>query len=235
MSSMLYRMLQALLVVLVGANLLVATAWVAKDRLIAEGLLTAPPPARVSFEARSLPPIAAPVVVARKPPPPPAPVVESVVEPVASSADERPACVVLGAFKDRDAAVAARDRLEADGGSARVIEESTAEPVYLVYVEPADSLDDARRALAKLADQDIDAYVIRGGTRANGISVGLFTVRKLADTQRRRIAALGYSVRVLIQSRNRVVYRLRARDPSPDVLAGTTFVPCDDEDRTVAR
>ena len=218
--------LKWLLISLVVANLVVAAAWLAKPRLVAAGVLAAPPPARVEVGSWPLPAIATATgpaesnaesglaAAAAAPAAPPAP-------------DPQLACVLAGPFNDAADADTLRTRIAATGGDARVAEETVAgEPDYLVYIEIASSRNLAQRTVQELKAQNIDAYMIPAGERENGVSVGVFTVRKWALAQRQRIAGLGYPVRMAELERHHAVYRVEARNVLPTALGDVPFEPC---------
>ncbi len=250
------RVLKWVLIGLVAANLLVAAAWWAKDDLVKAGLLGGPPERRVDLAKLPLPPIEvvepeeepAPVVNedAASPPdsaetPPeldeaPAPAAEADSSALADLAEPRAAppttltCVVAGPFEDKSAAKSLAARFEAAGGTAQVDAETVeAPPKYLVFVAPA-SKQAAARTWQELTAREIDAYVIPRGARANGVSVGVFSVQDRAVAQRDRVAALGHSVLIHQQSRTRTVYRVVGRGVPDEGLVDAAVVPCEGDE-----
>ena len=108
-----------------AANLVVATAWIGRDRLVAAGWLAPPPPARIDLPPQRLPPIERAV---DHPPPDDSPAVPART------------CTAFGPFQVRDEAVELGERVESSGGETRLVERTEiGEPDYLVYVEPAPS------------------------------------------------------------------------------------------------
>ena len=123
------------------------------------------------------------------------------------------ACIVLGPFTNEAVAQAAIERVERAGGAPQLQTEAIAAPPhYLVYVEPAIAKDVAVRNWQALRSQAIDAFVIPSGELENGVSVGLFKVRELAQAQRERVSQLGYSVKMRTVDRSATVYRVVARN-----------------------
>ncbi len=194
-----------------------------------DAVASAPPPAEegdkaVDSEAQADPPAASEAAAAGT---------ES-----AAPSDTPPrlaACLWAGPFTDRADADALQTQVEAAGGSARIEEEAVADTSdHLVYVAPAPSREIARRTGRELTEQSIDAYVIPTGTRANGVSVGIFRSHRRAIAQRDRVAGLGYEMRLHTRNHSRVDYRLLVRDAPPAALGDAPFAPCDDEPRGVA-
>ena len=147
--------------------------------------------------------------------------------PAEPSLDEQPqstlACIVMGPYTNENDAQAAMARVEQAGGRPRLQTETiSAEPDYLVYVEPAVAKDIATRTGQALKSQSIDAYVIPSGTRQHGVSVGVFKDRNRAVAQQERISELGYVVKMDILDRSATMYRIVARDVPSSALAGRT-------------
>ncbi len=235
--------LRWLLVLVIAAALATWVAWLARDDLVAAGLLPEPPPDEVEIPLQPLPPIEpkasdwdGPESVATGT----SPVLEDGVtetglSPVEAAQSDAWAgtldCVVAGPFNDREGAVAAGERIRAAGANANIEEQTVdAEPYYLVYVEPAVSRDEARRTLLALQSQGIeDVAVIQTGERANGVSVGRFTSHEFATTRLQRISALGYEMNLLAIDRDQTVYRLRVHNAAAPVLADLRYVACDED------
>ena len=133
-------------------------------------------------------------------------------------------CVVLGPFSSAEEAAAAAARITAAGGQAAVEQEPTAATKHMVYVAPASTERDAAATLEALAARSIDAYVIPSGPRRNGISVGVFSKRELAEAQRERVAALGYDVAV--HPRGQGAHRVVASQAPVDSLGEAAQTPC---------
>lgn len=64
-------------------------------------------------------------------------------------------------------------------------------PGYRVYLEPEASRREALRVLAELQSKGIDSYVIPKGELANGISLGMFSQKLLADSRLKEMDNLG--------------------------------------------
>ena len=211
------------LAVLGAANLVVGAAWLGRDGLIAAGWLPEPAPVRIDLPAQALPRVldadsAVAQSVTQPAPPKPRP---------KPQATPRRTCVVLGPFDTREEATAIGERIVSGGGETAVVEETeVGEPDYFVYVEPAASRAIAHRTWRELVAQGIDAFVIPRGERENGVSVGVFTRRELAEAQHDRVSELGFSVATRTVLRNHVRYRLRAWDAPDQAVAEMASSPC---------
>ena len=140
---------------------------------------------------------------------------------------QRGACVALGPFETRDQATAIGDEIVAGGGETLLVEDSEAgEPDYFVYVEPAASRALAHRTWRELVAQGIDAFVIPRGERENGVSVGVFSRRELAEAQHARVSELGFSVATQTVRRSHVAYLLHAWDAPAEAVADLASRPC---------
>ena len=142
-------------------------------------------------------------------------------------AAQRGTCVALGPFATRDEAMAIGDEIAAAGGGARLVEESeVGEPDYFVYVEPAASRALAHRTWRELVAQGVDAFVIPRGERENGVSVGVFSRRELAEAQHARVSELGFPVATRTVHRSHVTYLLHAWDAPDEAVAELASRPC---------
>ena len=211
------------LAVLGAANLAAGAAWLGRDRLVAAGWLAVPTPMRIDLPAQALPPAldadravahsATPVALDEPSPQPPA--------------AQRRTCVALGPFDTLEEATAIGERIGSAGGETSVVEETeVGEPDYFVYVEPAASRALAHRTWRELVAQGIDAFVIPRGERENGVSVGVFSRRELAEAQHDRVSELGFSVVTRTILRSRVRYRLQAWDAPDEAVAEMASNPC---------
>ena len=204
------------------ANLVVGTAWLGRDGLVA-GWLSEPAPSRIDFPAQPLPPVVDvdSEVVRREAPAAP---LDSLPQPEVA---RRGTCVALGPFETRDEAMAIGDRIVAAGGETRLVEESeVGEPDYFVYVQPAASRALAHRTWRELVAQGVDAFVIPRGERENGVSVGVFSRRDLAEAQHVRVSELGFSVATRTVRRSHVAYLLHAWDAPAEAVAELASRPC---------
>ncbi len=137
-------------------------------------------------------------------------------------------CRVWGPFTDPEALAPLRAELETVGSALEVRSSEVAgAPDFLVYVQTGNSLDVARRTLQELETQAIDAYVIAGGPYVNAVSVGVFSTEERATNQQRRVAALGYEVRVEALSRSQTVHHVIARVPESFAVSSADAAPCD--------
>lgn len=149
---------------------------------------------------------------------------EGVASPVEDSASTL-GCVVLGPFENEAAADAEAVRIVAGGGQAEATQERTPPSNYMVYIEPAATEGEAARTWRELRTRSIDAFVIPSGVRRNAVSVGVFSARDRAEAQRRRIAALGYSVAV--HAPVGTAHRVVARSAPSALLGDVAAAPCD--------
>ena len=67
---------------------------------------------------------------------------------------------------------------------------------YWVYLQPLSNRDAARRRLAELHARGVDSYIIPKGELENGISLGVFTRRDLAEARLAELARLGLSAKL---------------------------------------
>lgn len=211
------------LAILGAANLVVFAAWLGRDVLVAEGWLPEPGPARVDLPAQRLPAVVdADTAVSRSPASVAAP------EPLPQPPTAPPrTCVALGPFDTLEETASIRERIVSVGGEATIVEAAeVGEPDYFVYVEPAASRALAHRTWRELVAQGIDAFVIPRGERENGISVGVFSRRELAEAQHARVSELGFSVATRTVLRSHVAYRLQAWGAPAEAVAGLASGPC---------
>ena len=235
---------KVLLALLVIANLVVGAAWFGLDRGLLGRLFSEPPATEVERGPWPLPPLpgasdADPNVGEATDSAPeqssaessPNAVVdgdverEGVASPVEDSAASTLSCVVLGPFENEAAADAEAARIVAGGGQAEATQERTPPSNYMVYIEPAATEGEAARTWRELRTRSIDAFVIPSGVRRNAVSVGVFSARDRAEAQRRRIAALGYSV--AIHAPAGIAHRVVARNAPSALLGDVAAAPCD--------
>ncbi len=211
------------LAVLGVANLVVGAAWLGRDGLVAAGWLAKPGPARIDLPPQPLPPavdVDNEVGHWETPEAPP----DSLPQPQTA---QRRTCVALGPFATRDEATAIGDEILAGGGETLLVEESEAgEADYFVYVEPAASRALAHRTWRELVAQGVDAFVIPRGERENGVSVGVFSRRELAEAQHAYVSELGFRVATRTVHRSHVTYLLHAWDAPAEAVADLAKKPC---------
>ena len=211
------------LAVLGAANLVVGAAWLGRDGLVAAGWLPEPTAVRIDLPAQTLPPVldADSAVVQST-----TPAVPGDLQPQPPAAQPR-SCIALGPFDTLEETTAVGERIASAGGETAVVEETeVGEPDYLVYVEPAASRALAHRTWRELVAQGIDAFVIPRGERENGVSVGVFSRRELAEAQHDRVSELGFPVGTRTVLRSHVRYRLRAWDAPAEAVAELPSRPC---------
>lgn len=106
-------------------------------------------------------------------------------------------CALVGAFAELLKAEYFVEHLATLGIRATVEQiEVPGEPGYWVYLPPALSRKEAMRRLHEFQDKGIDTYVIPKGELTNGISFGLFSVRKRAEERAAQLQAQGHDVKV---------------------------------------
>lgn len=136
-------------------------------------------------------------------------------------------CVLAGAFRRREPAVRASERLAAQGAEVAVVVESVVgDPQYHVFVAPATSNDEAQRVARELTAEGVNSYVVTSGPRAGGVAVGVFHSERRAQAQKARVAKLGYDVRLATAQQERQMFRVRATGAPPSALAGIPHQPC---------
>ena len=210
-----------------AANLVVGAAWLGRNGLAAAGWLPQPDAARIDLPPQTLPPAPAPAAAAdsdfAQSGTPAAPL-EPLPQPPAAQGRT---CVVLGPFDTGDEATALGERIVSGGGETLLVEETeVGEPDYFVYVEPAASRALAHRTWRELVAQGVDAFVIPRGERENGVSVGVFTRRELAEAQSDRVSELGFAVETRAVRHTHVAYLLQAWDAPAGVVADLASRPC---------
>jgi hypothetical protein len=103
-------------------------------------------------------------------------------------------CLMVGAFASQVEARAFMMRLAAlDVMSYEHPMDLSAGEGYWVYLQPMVNRDEARRRLAELQVRGVDSYIIPRGELENGISLGVFTRRDLAEARLAELKRLGFS------------------------------------------
>lgn len=147
---------------------------------------------------------------------------------------ESSSCVHAGAFRHRQPAVRASERLAAQGAEVDVVVESVVEaPQYHVFVAPAANRAEAQRIARELTAEAVNSYVVTSGPRAGAVAVGVFHSEPRAKAQQDRVAKLGYDVRLATAQQERQMYRVRAIGAPPSALAGIPHQPCPEESQGV--
>ncbi len=67
---------------------------------------------------------------------------------------------------------------------------------YMLYLEPSASSDDAAKQLGELQSKHIDSYIITEGELNQGISLGLFKQKPLAEQLQQNLLSQGYNVKI---------------------------------------
>lgn len=168
-----------------------------------------------------------PIERAAEPPPEPQPRAEPQAEPSkdvalspanraidASPGDAPRQCRAVGPYTSRAAAQAALGTLDEQDGEVSLVEASTVERRFWVYLPPLDSRARAFEVERLLRDRGIrDLQVLAGGDTNNGISLGLYRQPEAAERRLRQIEALGYApVREVIEQKQ-TYYWIQARAP----------------------
>lgn len=126
-----------------------------------------------------------------KPTPSVAASIPSVV-PSSQVAESKPLCELVGPFADMDKAGEFLERL--DGieirGGIKEIELPTGAG-YWVYLKPLKNRKEALRRLSELQAKGVDSYVIPKGELENGISLGMFSQKTLADARLKEMTRVG--------------------------------------------
>lgn len=91
---------------------------------------------------------------------------------------------------------------------AKAVDQPTGEYDYRLLVPPLSSLEEAFRKLRELQASNIDSYVITAGANALGISLGVFSTRKVADVALERIRNEGFDGNIVEISRLNRTYWL---------------------------
>jgi Uncharacterized protein conserved in bacteria len=106
-------------------------------------------------------------------------------------------CLMVGAFASKDEVRQFMARLAAlDVISFEHAVDLPAGEGYWVYLQPLSNRDAARRRLAELHARGVDSYIIPKGELENGISLGVFTRRDLAEARLAELARLGLSAKL---------------------------------------
>lgn len=114
------------------------------------------------------------------------------VESDALARPDKKLCELVGPFESKNIANDFIERLLAIEVKSSLQElELPAGPGYWVYLTPRDTRREAFRMLNELQAKRIDSYVIPKGDLANGISLGMFSKKSLADARMREMKAIG--------------------------------------------
>ena len=123
---------------------------------------------------------------------------EPIPEPEQSSTaqvEANPMCWMLGPFKEEVSARQVKGRLDAlDIGFALTETEVEGKPDYWVHIPPLPNRKLAIKQLRELQLKKIDSFLITEGELANGISLGLFTEQKRAESLFSKRKAAGLEV-----------------------------------------
>ncbi len=118
--------------------------------------------------------------------------------------DESEVCTFLGPLKDSETTQQLQQRLIAVGIRSEIITEKIKiHPDYWVYLPPLASRTLAIRLLRELKERDIESFVINEGDLKNGLSLGLFTREKAAESVKENIRMSGYDAKIRVVPRSR--------------------------------
>lgn len=179
-----------------------ALALVVVNLLLAGWLYTRP----AGPAAPGAPPLSAsPLVLIAELPDTPAPVVDAPLETL-PGADPEPvvtvdtdaSCQALGPFADREAALAAAERLNGLGLPARPRAVDASERLgYWVHTPPAPDREAAAAVVEQLRRAGVrDFYVVVDGDTQNAVSLGVFRQREGAEQHAGRMRAMGFDVEI---------------------------------------
>lgn len=116
--------------------------------------------------------------------------------------NNKPLCALVGPFKDREGAAEFQQRLSAMDIRSNVKDvELPAGLRYQIYLPPEVSQKAALRKLAELQAKKIDSYVIPKGDLENGISLGLYSQKDLADQRLGEVQAIGLPAAIKVIER----------------------------------
>ena len=158
--------------------------------------------------------------------------IRQIVSPEPESPPDLPApdelvCRAWGPFNDITQLEPLQASVATVGSAIEVrTSEIAGEPDYLVFIDTGGNPDTARRTLAELQNQSVDAYVIAGGPFLNAVSVGVFSRQNRARSQHERVENLGYDASIETLNRSQSVYHLIARVPATFELAELDSVAC---------
>lgn len=123
--------------------------------------------------------------------------------PASTSKEGR--CESVGPFDSTEQASDFSERLASIGVNSRVeqVELNVGES-YWVHLPPAATLDRAAQKLRELQTQGIDSYLIRSGELENAISLGVFTMKPLAERRLKVLVEDGYDARIRVVPRTQI-------------------------------
>jgi len=108
-------------------------------------------------------------------------------------------CSTIGPFPDLFAGRQVVNQLASLDMHAEVkaVDQATGDNDYRVLIPPLNSLQESFRKLRELKARNIDSYVLTAGEYEFGISLGVFTTKKLALQARNKMEKDGYEVRLV--------------------------------------
>ncbi len=116
----------------------------------------------------------------------------------------KPVCGLLGPFPEIVTARQFTYRLESLEIQAKLKSQSlSADPVYMVYLEPLASREQGLNLLQGLQAKRIDSYLITEGELKHGISLGFFRNKASAENVRQQRIEDGYDAELVVKTRNR--------------------------------
>ncbi len=111
-------------------------------------------------------------------------------------------CHMIGPFKEKISAHQVRDRLNTLDIMVNTYQVNTPDkPDYWVYLGPMRSHKEALDLLRELQGKKIDSFLIADGDLVNGISLGFFTKKELAQAVLKQRRGQGYDAKLREVSR----------------------------------
>ena len=122
---------------------------------------------------------------------------DQALENPANTALSQQTCYWLGPFAKEAAQAEYAQRLNSQGVVAeQELSRVSGGWLYWVYLPAQSTRKEAREQLSVLQGMKVDSYLIQKGEKANGISLGLFSRKELADAKYQAIKAKGFAVEV---------------------------------------
>ena len=108
-----------------------------------------------------------------------------------------PVCHMIGPFKEKISAHQVQDRLRALDITVNTYQVNIPDkPDYWVYLGPMRSRKEALDVLRELQGKKVDSFLIADGDLVNGISLGFFTKKELAQGVLKQRREQGYDAKL---------------------------------------
>ena len=129
-------------------------------------------------------------------------------------------CTQIGAFDDRDIAEQVQQRLMAASIRSESVEVSVhVSSEFWIYIPPLANRAMAIHKLKELQANGVDSFVITDGDLVNGISLGLFSRKGLAENLLTKRRAAGYDARMKEKKRFRQELWVRVLPEDRELLS----------------